>query len=331
MNERIAVLTENLTVKYSETIALDNVSFQMPHPSILAVIGPNGAGKTTLLKALIGLVKISNGKVLIFGHDVTKDAEKIRKLVGYVPQKDRISNNIPIKARDVVLLAKLIKKGSLAIPTRKDIKEVKDALDAVLLPREAWNKRFPELSGGQQQKVLIARALATKPKLLLLDEPFSGVDSPSQQEIMEFLDSITHSRPEYSFHGGTFCGNPITMTAGLAMLRQLENGNIIKRLNELGGWLRKEIKDVFESAGVEAQITGVSSLFHIHFTSKKIGNAEDAAKADKNKILELHQYLMTKGFFFMPAHVGGLCSEHTKEDLEALVSEIENYAPKLKN
>jgi len=183
--------------------------------------------------------------------------------------------------------------------------------------------------GGAQQFYGVYPDITVMGKILGGGFPAGGF--AASKEIMEFLDSIIHSRPEYSFHGGTFCGNPITMTAGLVMLRQLENGNIIKRLNELGGWLRKEIKDVFESFGINAQITGVSSLFHIHFTSGEVKNAEDAAKADKNKILKLHQYLMTKGFFFMPAHIGGLCSEHRKEDLEALVSEIENYAPKLKD
>jgi len=190
VSDSIAVEVRNLRVAYPDTIALDNVNFELPHPSIMVVMGPNGAGKTTLLKAIMGLIRIQNGSIKVFGIDVFEHPDKIRRMIGYVPQREKVSEHIPIRTRDVVLLAKLVRSGPLTIPTRRDIEEIKEILDAVLLPRDTWDKRFSELSGGQKQKALIARALVLKPKLLLLDEPFSGVDAPSQHEIMEILSDL---------------------------------------------------------------------------------------------------------------------------------------------
>lgn len=185
MNDAIKV--EDLEVRYGNYVALQEVSFRLPHPSILAVIGPNGAGKTTLLKSLIGLIKPVKGKINIFGIDAIHDPESVRKIIGYVPQRERVAEHIPIRAKDIVLLPKLVRAGPLTIPRKIDILAAKEALETVLLPRETWDKKFSELSGGQKQKVLIARALVLQPKLLLLDEPFSGVDAPSQREIMELI------------------------------------------------------------------------------------------------------------------------------------------------
>ncbi len=182
-----AVEAHDLEVKYEKLIALENVSFRIPHPSITVVLGPNGAGKTTLLRAMLGLVKISKGEIKVFGKNVTENINGIRKLVGYVPQRDYINDYVPLTAFDVVLNAYLLRKGWLSIPRKKYINEVAFYLSLVGLPKDAWKKPFQELSIGQQQKVMIARALVLKPKLLLLDEPFSAVDIPSQCEIVNFL------------------------------------------------------------------------------------------------------------------------------------------------
>ncbi len=187
MNKLLAVEVENLTVGYSGIVAIQDVTFEMPHPSILAIIGPNGAGKTTLLKAILGILKPMKGEVKVFGFNIEENIHTVRKLIGYVPQREKISENIPLRARDIVLLGRLIRQGPLAIPTKNDILATKNALKSVLLPPETWNKKFSELSGGQKQKVLIARALVFNPKLLLLDEPFSAVDAPSQRELMDLL------------------------------------------------------------------------------------------------------------------------------------------------
>ncbi|MGQ4832290.1 MAG: metal ABC transporter ATP-binding protein [Candidatus Asgardarchaeia archaeon] len=184
--QKNALVLENVTVAYNDKVALENVTFNLGHPSILTIMGPNGAGKTTLLKAILGLVKVRYGKITVFEHDVFKDPEKVRKLIGYVPQREHISTNMPIRVKDVVLMARLSRKGVMAFPSRKDIEAAKNALKIVGL-ENLWNQRFSTLSGGQQQRVMVARALAVEPKMLLLDEPFSATDIPSQKAIINLL------------------------------------------------------------------------------------------------------------------------------------------------
>ncbi|MHA1617447.1 MAG: metal ABC transporter ATP-binding protein [Candidatus Njordarchaeales archaeon] len=182
-----ALVVSNLTTGYDSTAAIEDVTFEMPHPSMMVIIGPNGAGKTTLLKTIIGLLKPWRGEVFVFGINVYENLPKVRRLIGYVPQRERLSETVPLRVRDIVLMGRMIRKGPLSIPTKEDIRAAKEALEKTLVPREFWDKKFSELSGGLQQKVLIARALAIDPKILLLDEPFSAVDAPSQREITELL------------------------------------------------------------------------------------------------------------------------------------------------
>ncbi|MHA1589778.1 MAG: metal ABC transporter ATP-binding protein [Candidatus Njordarchaeales archaeon] len=185
--EEKALVVEEVTAGYNGNIVLKDISFEMLHPSILVIMGPNGAGKTTLLKTIIGLLRPYKGRIFVFGHNAWENLSKIRKLISYVPQRERVSESVPLRVRDIVLLGRMAKKGPLSIPSRVDIKATKEALKKALVPREFWDKKFSELSGGLQQKVLIARALVTEPKILLLDEPFSAVDAPSQREIIELL------------------------------------------------------------------------------------------------------------------------------------------------
>ncbi len=177
---------KNVTVTYNGKVAIENINFALEHPAILTIIGPNGAGKSTLLKAILGLVKVKQGKIIVFGNNVAKEPEKVRKLIGYVPQREHISTNMPIRVKDVVLMARLSRKGVMAFPSKKDIEAARNALKAVDL-EELWNERFSTLSGGQQQRVMIARALAVEPKILLLDEPFSAADITSQKSIINLL------------------------------------------------------------------------------------------------------------------------------------------------
>lgn len=180
---------ENISVAYDSQKVLDNVSFKVGYPEFVTVIGPNGAGKTTLLKTIVGIIRPIHGVIKIFGINVHEDPGMARKYIGYVPQKERISVNLPIKVIDVVLMGLLAKIPPPRIASKKMIKEVKEILERVNA-LELIDKRFNELSGGQQQKVLIARALVSNPKILILDEPFSGVDVESQGEILEFLDKL---------------------------------------------------------------------------------------------------------------------------------------------
>lgn len=182
----LAVDVAGVEVRYGRIVALEDVTLRVPHPSICVVLGPNGAGKTTLLRTLLGLVKPVRGSVKVLGVDVLREPARVRGLAGYVPQIEYINDEVPIRAYDVILYARLAKFGRTR-PSEEDIDVVEEMLRLVQVPRESWFRPFNELSRGQQQKVLIARALALEPKILLLDEPFAAVDVPSQCEIAEFL------------------------------------------------------------------------------------------------------------------------------------------------
>lgn len=187
MNKKIVF--ENVHVKFNDKSALENITFTINHPTFLSIMGPNGAGKTTLLKLILGLIRPNKGRIKVFGIEPYKNPSKIRKLIGYVPQKEHISREVPIKVRDVVLMGLLMHKRFPRIPTKRDIKAAAEALRIVNM-EWAWNHQFNNLSGGQQQRVLIARGLATNPKILLLDEPFTGIDVPTQTLITDFLHHI---------------------------------------------------------------------------------------------------------------------------------------------
>jgi glutamate-1-semialdehyde 2,1-aminomutase len=146
------------------------------------------------------------------------------------------------------------------------------------------------------------------------------------RDIMERIDPQIHERPHYAFHGGTFAANPITMTAGLATLKALENGHLISHLNRLGDRTRKQLLGIFEANNTEAEVIGTSSLFNVHFTKGQIRNARDAARADKKKLFNYELRLITNGVFFLPGHNGALSTAHSEADMEKLFSETEDYA-----
>ncbi len=187
-NKLIKVI--NLAAGYDGTPVIMDITFHVERGEIVAIMGPNGAGKSTLLRAMLGLAKIFSGSVEILGYSPERDLSIIRKLVGYVPQRENISLNIPIRVKDVVLSGILLRRGPLSLPTKKDMLRAKEVLKSVGLPKDLWSKKFSELSGGQQQKTLLARALISRPRILLLDEPFSAIDIKSQREIMRFLDML---------------------------------------------------------------------------------------------------------------------------------------------
>jgi len=146
------------------------------------------------------------------------------------------------------------------------------------------------------------------------------------RKIMERLDARVYERPHYSFHGGTFAANPITMTAGLATLKTLEDGQLINELNRLGDKIRGQLRKIFETNNVNVQVTGTGSIFNTHFTKEEIKDANAASKADKKKLVEYNLKLIENGVFFLPTHAGALCTAHSKADVEKLFSETEKYA-----
>jgi ABC-type cobalamin/Fe3+-siderophores transport system ATPase subunit len=160
----------------------------------VAVVGPNGAGKTTLLKIVNGTLRPEQGKVIVFGHDfsVCRDPNSLRREIAFVPQKSN-HHRFPLRVEDAVLMGRYGKIGLMHRPTDKDRATAHDAMKLTGILRFA-RKLVSELSGGEQQKVSLARALAQEASILLLDEPTTFLDGPSRAEIMETIHAMHHER-----------------------------------------------------------------------------------------------------------------------------------------
>ncbi|RLG50572.1 MAG: metal ABC transporter ATP-binding protein [Thermoproteota archaeon] len=186
-----AIEVRSLYVGYPPmNMVLDDVSFELDVGELLCVMGPNGAGKTTLLKAILGIIKPLSGEVRVLGMNPAVKPLEVRRLVGYVPQRERIDPTLPVTVRDVVLMGRVPKLSPLRSFSTADITAAREAAKALEV-LDLWREPFGHLSGGQQQRVLIARALASDPKILLLDEPLSGVDSHTQSIIVSLLGKLS--------------------------------------------------------------------------------------------------------------------------------------------
>ncbi|ADO76349.1 metal ABC transporter ATP-binding protein [Halanaerobium praevalens] len=185
-----AVELNNVSVKYGSLAALTNIDLKVSEGSFLGIIGPNGGGKTTLLKVVLGLIETEKGEVKIFGNSLAQAADKI----GYVPQISNFDRNFPISVLDVVLMARL--EGKLKFfhsYQKKDLKQAESVLKELNL-FELKDRQIGKLSGGQLQRVLIARALAVEPEILLLDEPTANVDASSTAEIYKLLKKLNQNK-----------------------------------------------------------------------------------------------------------------------------------------
>lgn len=169
-----AIEAEELNVNFGKTSILWDVSFRIPKGLLVGLIGPNGAGKSTLLKVILGLIRPLSGKVAHQGS------------IAYVPQRETVDWDFPITAEEVVLMGRYGKLGLLGRLKKADRDAAKAALEQVGLAGFA-GRQISQLSGGQQQRLFIARALVQDADLLLLDEPFAGVDLSTEKAIMEIL------------------------------------------------------------------------------------------------------------------------------------------------
>src|SRR5581483_2200482 len=174
-----ALAVEQLSVGYGGQPVLEDVSFSLPAGRLIGVIGPNGAGKTTLLKAILGLIPRASGRVTVAGMQATRRGGAI----AYVPQRDSINWRFPATVADVVLMGRYGRLGWLRRPGPHDRAIATECLRQVGMADYAA-RPIAQLSGGQQQRVFLARALAQQPEVLLLDEPISGVDAPTQNTIL---------------------------------------------------------------------------------------------------------------------------------------------------
>jgi zinc transport system ATP-binding protein len=161
---------KNLTIEYPGVKAIDNVSFSIEQNDFLGIIGPNGAGKSTLFSCMLGLNNQYDGSISFFGKNI-RESKKYLKDVGYVPQKPIFEKNFPATVREVV---------RMGLRKKSDENRVDKVLQDVWI-HELSHKRIGDLSGGQQQRVFIAKALVGDPKILILDEPVTGIDSQSTE------------------------------------------------------------------------------------------------------------------------------------------------------
>lgn len=178
----VALRLHEVHAAYDRQTVLQGVHGELVEGRSLALIGPNGAGKSTLLKAILGLVPVTSGSIEVLG----RTPQLARGDVAYVPQIDALDAAFPVTALDVVLMGRYRRIGWVRRPARADRREALDALAQVGLAERA-STRFGLLSGGQRQRVLLARAIAQHARLLLLDEPFNGVDATSTDAILDVL------------------------------------------------------------------------------------------------------------------------------------------------
>lgn len=178
----------HLDFAYRDRLVLKHVDLKVEPGSTLGLIGPNGGGKTTLLRLLLALNEPTRGTIRIDGL-TPRQAVSRGNILGYLPQRPAIPQQFPLNVRQVIQMGLVGKTGMLKHFHRDDLKFVESLIERIGV-RELADAAIGELSGGQQQRVFIARALAARPKVLLLDEPTTGIDRNGQQKFVEFINSL---------------------------------------------------------------------------------------------------------------------------------------------
>jgi manganese/zinc/iron transport system ATP- binding protein len=183
MDRNLALTADQLTVSFGKNRVLWDISLEIPTNNIVGIIGPNGAGKTTLFKTALGITKPLSGNISILGECC---ANKILHKIAYVPQRDTIDWEFPITVFNVVLMGRYGRLGLFKRPRVADRDAAMQALE-MLGMADCHNKQIAQLSGGQQQKLFVARALVQDPEIYLMDEPFAGIDITTEQIVIELF------------------------------------------------------------------------------------------------------------------------------------------------
>ncbi len=183
--ENTVLQIKDLTVAYQNNVVLQNVNLSIPSGNLVGIIGPNGAGKSTLLNAIMHLIPKIEGEVKIKGESL----KTIRKQVAFIPQRDSVDWNFPISVLDLVLMGRYAKLPWYKKITDLDKQQALNCLEKVNMLNFA-DKHISELSGGEKQRIFIARALAQEAEVYFFDEPLVGIDATSEKEIMEILNQM---------------------------------------------------------------------------------------------------------------------------------------------
>jgi len=189
-NPQIKLYDVSTVYEGEKNPTLHDINLTVYKGEFIFIIGPNGSGKTTLLETILGLLPIEKGIVKINGESVLKNGRKIRKKIGYLIQGIEFDPQIPFLVKTALMTARAGRLGLLRFPSKKDWKIVRYCYDALEHKEELddyWDRPIGKLSGGMQQKVMIANILAAEPDILLLDEPFSNLDIKSREEVFKLL------------------------------------------------------------------------------------------------------------------------------------------------
>lgn len=181
-----AITVNDLSVSYDRKRVLSNIFLEIEEGHRYGILGPNGSGKSTLLKALLGLINDYTGTIEVLGQDV----RKVRRRVVYVPQRSEIDFTFPATVRDVVLMGRYPHKKVFQRMNAEDNDLAEEAMKELDI-LDLRNRQIGELSGGQQQRTFLARALAQRAEVLMLDEPFVGVDIPTEEKIIDVLRGLS--------------------------------------------------------------------------------------------------------------------------------------------
>ena len=176
-------MLDDVTLAYGTQVVLGHVNADIPRGEVVSIVGPNGSGKSTLLKAVAGLLPISGGRITIFGQPI----DEMRQRVAYVPQREDVDWAFPVAVRDVVMMGRYPRRGWLRALSRSDATVADDAMEHLGIADLAA-RQIGGLSGGQQRRAFIARALAQEPDVILLDEPMTGIDAETHDRILELFD-----------------------------------------------------------------------------------------------------------------------------------------------
>ena len=180
---------QGVSVAYNGHFALDNLTLRVLHGDKVALVGPNGAGKTTLFKAMLGLVPLRAGSIRIHGVPMGAHTD----CIAYIPQREEVDWRFPVTVEDVVMMGRFGHLGWLHRPSKADHAIVARCL-AQMAIADLAHRSISDLSGGQQQRVFLARALAQEPHILLMDEPFTGVDASTQEATLDLLSQLQEQK-----------------------------------------------------------------------------------------------------------------------------------------